>query len=172
VLGELAVIRIDIEARLDSLKAFADAARGAPARLLQLVNSELLPSANAEAERQLNAPVGPVRRPFAFESDASRNFYLWAARTGQLPNVGPDGYQRTGQSRTWKISLRNSAGDAFEVVASNDAPYASYVFGPRQVPGHALTGHPNAEAIISQLRPTNRDKVVSLFYRAATPGGR
>lgn len=171
MLGALAVIRIDVltQQAQTTLQAFADAARGAPRRLFELVNSELLPSATAEAEKLLNVEVGPVKLPFQFASARSRRFYMAAARKGELPNVGPNGYERTGKSRTWKVQLQSASGDVFEVVATNEAPYATYVFGPRQVPGHALTGHPNAEEIIAGIRPTQRDKVVSLFFRAVQP---
>jgi hypothetical protein len=91
---------------------------------------------------------------FRFATARSRRWYF-ANHDGK--------YQRTGAlGKAWKARLSITRA-GFSVAVSNSANAASYVYGPRQVPGHADTGWPQADDLfLSLASDAERDFLIEL----------
>lgn len=133
------MLRVQVALDDSVLKALRDALADSPREFYDVVNRRLLPQAQKRLDKALNTAPGPVARPFQFATDKSRRYYF-ATHKG--------GYQRTGAVLQWRIILKAFSGRTVELTFENAVPYAKYVFGPRQVPGHARTGWKNADKVL------------------------
>lgn len=130
------MLRIQTVLDDSALKALREAILSSPRDFYSVVNRTILPQAQARLTKALNTAPGPVSRPFAFATAKSRAYYF-------ATHEGP--YRRTGAVLQWRVILKAFTGQTVELTFENPVPYAQYVFGPRQVPGHRNTGWPNAD---------------------------
>lgn len=88
-----------------------------------------------DVDKLLSPAPGPVRLPFIFASEKSRRAYFATYGFGRgIP------YRRTGKlGQSWVVIITPRFADN-TVTIKNLRPEATYVYGPRQVPGHARTG--------------------------------
>lgn len=139
-----------------SRQTFTDlkyAVKFAPRTLRTIVNKSILPRSRARLLKVLATEAGPVSRPFEFATARSRAWYF---ANKKAP------YRRTGRMiKSWKVMMRQFQGDAFGIVAENDAPGAQYVFGPRQVPGHFYTGWADADIAVNDEAARLDDEVIT-----------
>lgn len=99
----------------------------------------------------ISAYPGAALYPFQFATDASRRYYFWRyrdrlpyTRTMALANdwsVVASGQLGGGVFSTFTaLASGQRIGGTLTITVFNAAPEATYVYGPRQVPGHANTG--------------------------------
>lgn len=138
-----------------------------PEQIIDGLERQVVPKAQVRFDQKLNASPGPAKQPFEFATDKSRKFYLWAKRTGNLPT-----YETV---RQWKIEGRRVDANTYEIwlvnnsidsgVAGVRGPVnpAVYVYGPRQVPGHANTGWPNVYLTLADERGNVAADALTVF---------
>lgn len=164
------MIRVTLEVNGRVFEQFVDDVSAVPAAFIDTLEREYVPAENARYGDILNTSPGPTKHPFQFATESSMRLYFWAARTGNLPTTD-------GGVRQWKVEGRRVDEHTYEVWLVNDAldsgipgvrgPVnpATYVFGPRQVPGHANTGFPNVYLTLAQERSTSAVNALTLFGR-------
>jgi len=103
-----------------------------PGRYRRAIIKEVIPQVQKYARLLTSRYPGPTKHPFAFATPKSRRWFF--------ANV-PAPYMRTRfLAESWDVNLYLEDDDGFSIQMDNDAPYAQYVYGPRQVPGHRVTG--------------------------------
>lgn len=128
-----------------------------PQRFIDTLESQVVPRAQVRLGGILNAHPGPTKHPFEFATERSMRLYQWGKRTGNLPTTD-------GGVRQWKVEGRRVDDQTYEVWLVNPAIDSGipgvrgpvhpsiYVFGPRQVQGHANTGFPNVYLTLAEER--------------------
>lgn len=156
------MIRLYLNIDRDALEATVTDLDGVTERLHTAVRTVVLPKLQPSLQRALNTPPGPVSKPFAFATAKSRAFYF--------ANFRPP-YRRTGRVLSWMGELEVD-GRSGTILSVNDTPYARWVYGPRQVPGHANTGWPNATAQALSIAPEAEGLVIGAWFNVTLPSGR
>lgn len=103
-----------------------------PGRYRRAILKDVVPPARKYARLLTSRYPGPVKRPFKFATDRSRRWFF--------ANV-PVPYIRTRQlAEAWDVDVVLEPDDGLSLSMVNESEYAEFVYGPRQVPGHAITG--------------------------------
>lgn len=144
------MFRVTHTFRLRRLPRLRDLYPRAVRALERRIEQNVVPRVIADLPMIASYP-GPAVYPFQFATDKSRRFYFWKYR-GQIP------YLRTGAlAADWSVIANGQlGGGVFNTLTAlvrsqrlsgtltidvfNSSPYGTYVYGPRQVPGHAATG--------------------------------
>jgi len=135
------VVRIVRVTDDDVLEELRQAIIDSPKEFYRVVNTQVLPAAQARFEKRLNADPGPVVHPFEFATPKSQGYYF-ATHQGA--------YLRTGGVQQWRVILKAFSGQTVELTFENPSPIAPWVYGPRQVPGHQRTGWPEADPVLAE----------------------
>lgn len=109
--------------------------------LRRKLQTELKPELQADVDALAAEPPPPVSDPFQFATEKSRIFYILMVRENPTLTDGHHwiwtGIIESGFSVEVSDRLRGNL-----IRIRNIQPDAIFVFGPRLVPGHALTGWP------------------------------
>lgn len=117
---------------------------------------------------ELTTEPRPAVHPFGFATPKSRRWYFYAVRAGLIPTDGKR-YRRRGViSRAWKITVKPTV-EGGEAVLENNQAAAQYVYGPRQVPGHAITGWPNVETLQEKYQKQFSAVAIESWYTVSDP---
>ena len=151
----------------DLRSSFLDLPTRAQAQFRRELPRTVQPALQSLVKQLIAPPPGPVVHPFEFATAKSRAWYF-ANKVPKVPTGGghqfasaksrawffankvgknnrrprPTGsYQRTGQiEASWVVIIGFQIRDLGLITVTNLKPASIYVFGPRQVPGHARTG--------------------------------
>jgi hypothetical protein len=121
--------------------ANAKAIAAAPELFVSHLNVGGLRNTQQVVNLTLNAEAPPVQYPFEFTTPESRAAYF-----AKYEEILP--YQRGGWVRQWEVRIEQQADYVFIVRLENDAEESPFVYGPRQVPGHRITGWPHYQDAI------------------------
>lgn len=102
-----------------------------------LLQTDVKPAVQKSVEKHLATYPPPREKlpPFEFASDRSRKAYFATNGFGKgIP------YKRTNTlAKGWDTKVSSKFSNNL-ITISNVQPYSTYVYGPRQIPGHAQTG--------------------------------
>lgn len=106
--------------------------RELPGKVYRRIAREIVPPAERLLDRLLIFEPGPPRYPIAWASERQRRAFFATNGFGRgIPT------RRTGFIlHSWEIMIHQHGGELV-IVAINSAPYAEFVYGPRQQPFHA-----------------------------------
>ena len=145
------MFKLSYSLRLRRIPRLRDLKTRAWRNLETRIQQNVVPRVEQDVIALLAPYPGPAVYPFEFATDKSRRFYFWRFKD-RIP------YQRTGAfGAAWSVVVNGQVGGGlFGLLAGfitarpqtgritldilNESDAAQYVYGPRQVPGHANTG--------------------------------
>jgi len=146
----------------DVLQAQRETVKTAPGKMGDYMVNVVKPEVQSLVQAELAPYPGEAVHPFAFATAKSRRWYF----ANRVPKGSKQGrYPRTGDlAQEWVVEVDRRRNEGFMSVRNTD-PAAIYVFGARQVPGHARTGwgrdFPQKIALISD---TATDLIIDGWY--------
>ena len=155
------MIKIDVTADTDVLDAIREAAQDASRRMNKAYKRKIK-RLRQQLLDELREYPGPVKYPFRWKSERQRRAYFATDGFGWgIPYVRTDALKAS-----WTTHIRDQKdGAVFEV--ENRAPYAIYVMGDWQQPGHLATGWNSAAEIVSRYRERATDELISVWGEVA-----
>lgn len=121
----------------DVLQAQRETIKTAPGKMADYIVNVVKPQVQTLVQSELAPYPGEVVHPFEFATAKSRRWYF-ANRVQRGSKQGR--YQRSGDlAQEWVVEVDRRRNEGFMSVRNTD-PAAIYIFGARQVPGHARTG--------------------------------
>lgn len=162
-------ISVRLRTDTDILEAIQSQARKTP----KLMETAFRRSSQRVTRRlldELTAEPRPAVHPFGFATPKSKRWYFYALRAGLIPTDGRR-YKRRGViSKAWKITVKPTL-EGGEAALENSQEGAQYVYGPRQVPGHKLTGWPSIETLQEKYQAQLNDVAIETWYTVSDPFG-
>lgn len=160
-----------IEARAtvdtDALEAIQEQARKTPALMKKFFELRAKPVTRRFLDELKDEPR-PAVHPFVFATPRSRRWYFYALREGLIPTDGRR-YKRSGLTiKAWRVIVKPTTGGG-ELVLENDQPHAQYVYGPRTVPGHLITGWPQVEPLQEKYSEQLTEVAIETWYTVSDP---
>lgn len=153
----------DVTIDLDVVLAIQDTAKRAPRTMQTFVERTVLGDIQKIGLQRLSIMPGPAVHPFAFATPKSRRWYFWAVSQGIIPTDG-NGYLRSGETaRSWFFTINPLAKGA-SIGVGNAKEHATFVYGPRQVPGHRVTGWVEADTVIGELSEMATEMVIDGWF--------
>lgn len=152
-----------------ALTAQAEAARVSPS--LMANGMKLLVRRNRKKYlKRLQYKPPPPNLPFIWSYDpvlqAKARGYWYAVRVPKSSQGGRYVRQEPGLPEQWEITTKvDDKGGVF--YAENDGDGADFVYGKRQVPGHALW--PNADKEAARISEEMSDDAVTLWFTVSDP---
>lgn len=130
------------------------------------MHTQLQPDVKKDVLDLLAPYPGPVVYPFQFATDKSRKAFFATNGFGKgIPTRRTDTLKLG-----WSVGIIER-GDTIIVSIFNRTPYAKYVYGPRQVPGHFSTGWgKDSKEAIELIREDSTQRIIDL-WRMAVKGG-
>lgn len=155
------MIKVDVTVDTDVLEAIREAAQDAPRRMNKAYKREIK-RLRQQLLDELREYPGPVKRPFRWKSERQRRAYFATDGFGWgIPYVRTDALKAS-----WTTHIRDQKdGAVFEV--ENRAPYAIYVMGDWQQPGHIQTGWSSAAVIVAKYRERATDELINVWGEVA-----
>lgn len=150
-------IRMDVTVDTDVLDAIAEATQDAPRRMNKAYKRRVKRLRQRILDDLRQYP-GPVKYPFRWKSERQRRAYFATDGFGWgIPTV------RTHALRdSWTTRIKDQrTGAIFEV--ENNAPYARFVVGDDQQPGHLQTGWQSAAQIVARYREQAVDELIDTW---------
>lgn len=146
----------------DVLLAQRETVKTAPGKMGDFIATVVMPEVQSLVQARLAPYPSEAVLPFAFATAKSRRWYF----ANRVPRGSKKGrYQRSGDlAQEWITEVDRRRNEGFMTVRNTD-PAAIYIFGNRQVPGHARTGWGRgfAEAI-AQISATATDRIIDGWY--------
>lgn len=158
-------IRVDT----DVLEAIQSQARKTPALMAKTFQR----NAGRVTRRlldELTTEPRPAVHSFGFATPKSRRWYFAALRQGLIPTDGKRYKRRGVMLKAWKITIKPTL-EGGEAVLENSQEGAQYVYGPRQVPGHKITGWPSIETLQEKYQAQLNDVAIETWYTVSDPFG-
>ena len=158
------MIKIDVTVDTDVLDAISEAAKESPRRM-NAAYKKRIKRIRQRILDDLREYPGPVKYPFRWKSERQRRAYFATDGFGWgIP------YVRTNALKDgWTTHIRDQKdGAVFEV--ENRAPYAIYVMGDWQQPGHLATGWNSAAEIVARYRERATDELIDVWGAIALGG--
>lgn len=126
-----------LEIPRDVLQAQRETIQTAPGKMGDYIATVVKPEVESLVQSRLAPYPGPAVLPFEFATVKSRRWYF----ANRVPSGSKKGrYQRTGDlAQEWIVEVDRRRNEGFMSVRNTD-PAAIYIFGNRQVSGHARTG--------------------------------
>lgn len=158
------MIKVDVTVDTDVLEAIREAAQDAPRRMNKAYKRKIK-RLRQQLLDELREYPGPVKRPFRWKSERQRRAYFATDGFGWgIPYVRTDALKAS-----WTTHIRDQKdGAVFEV--ENRAPYAIYVMGDWQQPGHIQTGWSSAAVIVAKYRERATDELIDVWGAIALGG--
>ena len=158
------MIRMDVTVDMDVLEAIRDAAKDSPRRMNKAYKRKIKRIRQRILDELRQYP-GPVKYPFRWKSERQRRAYFATDGFGWgIPYVRTDALKDS-----WRTHIRDQQnGAVFEV--ENKAPYAVYVMGDWQQPGHLQTGWNSAAEIVARYRERATDELIDVWGAIALGG--
>ena len=155
------MIKIDVTADTDVLDAIREAAQDASRRMNKAYKRKIK-RLRQQLLDELRVYPGPAKKPFKWASERQRRAYFATDGFGWgIPYVRTDALKAS-----WTTHIRDQKdGAVFEV--ENRAPYAIYVMGDWQQPGHLATGWNSAAEIVARYRERATDELISTWGEVA-----
>lgn len=121
----------------DVLQAQRETVKTAPGKMGDYIANVVKPKVQSLVQAHLAPYPGEAVHPFTFATARSRRWYF----ANRVPRGSKQGrYKRTGDlAQEWRVDIDRRRNEGFMSVLNTD-PAAIYIFGNRQVPGHAQTG--------------------------------
>src|SRR6056297_1510184 len=108
---------------------------------------------------RLRVEPGPVKYTIQWKSDKQRKAFFASNGFGKgIPT------KRTGAlTKAWDVEF-TEAGETYEIVATNNKPYARYVIGDDQQPFHRNTGWYQADNILIDETIKAQDALIETWF--------
>lgn len=151
------MISVDVTVDTDVLDAIAEAAQDAPRRMNKAYKAKVKRLRQRILDDLREYP-GPVKYPFRWKSERQRRAYFATDGFGWgIPTVRTNALKDS-----WTTRIRDQQNGAiFEV--ENKAPYARFVVGDDQQPGHLATGWNSAAQIVARYRALATDELIDTW---------
>lgn len=158
------MIKVDVTVDTDVLEAISEAAQQSPRRM-NAAYKKRIKRIRQRMLDDLREYPGPVKYPFRWKSERQRRAYFATDGFGWgIPYVRTDALKDS-----WTTHIRDQKdGAVFEV--ENRAPYAIYVMGDWQQPGHIQTGWGSAAVIVAKYRERATDELIDVWGAIALGG--
>ncbi len=100
----------------------------------------------------LTEEPGHVIHPFEFATPRSRRKYFHLLSLGLIPTDGHSYLRQHETANAW-FAYHSPSSSGGEIVFENPKAHSIYVYWPRQVPGHTITGWPQLPQVTQEIAP-------------------
>lgn len=160
------MVRISVSINWQLLERLRDLPDRAQRKVRARIQTELKGELQADTDRVMETPPGPVSSPFDFATERSRRY--WFVLVHENPDM-TDGqhYIRSGDmGSSFEVRVSDRLRESL-ISITNRKTAAVYVYGQRMVPGHENTGYREQ---VQRLRQEIRSKArirINGYWRAA-----